>query len=133
MAAMVRTALRANEGAQAIFRLITSFGEAGYEAAILLVQFDFDITRAALALGLRRGCRKCERARTAEARRGCDTCVAGLRQRVHRVQDRVHGMLGDATPTTRYKRPVVMYGADREGESGETIYDRVGAEGPGVE
>jgi hypothetical protein len=132
MAVMVRTALRANEGAQAIFRLITSFGESGYEAALLLVRFDFDITRAALSFGLSRGCKACEKARTSEARRGCDKCVSGLRQRVHRVQDRVHGMLGDSMPTTRSRRPVIRFGADREGESGEKLYDRVGCEDPEV-
>jgi hypothetical protein len=125
--------LRANEGAQAIFRLITSFGESGYEAALLLVRFDFDITRAALCFGLSRGCKACERARASEAKRGCDKCVAGLRQRVHRVQDRVSGMLGDATPTTRHRRPVVMFGADREGNAGETIYERAGSVDPEVQ
>ena len=130
MAVMVRTALRANEGAQAIFRLITSFGESGYEAALLLVRFEFDITRAALCFGLSRGCKACEKARASEAKRGCDKCVAGLRQRVHRVQDRVSGMLGDSTPTTRHRRPILRFGADRDVEGGERIYDRVAAEGP---
>ena len=130
----MRTALRSNEAAQGIFRLIAAFGAAGCEAALLLVRFDFDITRAALQLGLARGCEGCASGRRRDQRRGCEACVASLRQRVHRVQDRANAMLGDAAPVTRHVRARVFYGADVhhesssnkcvQGSGSSTLYDR---------
>ena len=121
----MRTALRSNEAAQGIFKLIAAFGAAGYEAAVLLVRFEFDITRAALSIGLARGCRECAAGRRRDARRGCEACVASLRQRVHRVQDRAVAMLGDAAPATRHRRTRVVYGADRGAlhNNGQTVYE----------
>ena len=124
-AAEMRTALRSNEAAQGIFKLIAALGAAGYEAALLLVRFEFDITRAALQLGLARGCGECAAGRRRDARRGCEACVASLRQRVHRVQDRAVAMLGEAAPATRHRRTRVVYGADRHSciGSGQSVYE----------
>lgn len=133
----MRTALRSNEAAQGLFKLIAAFGAGGYRAAVLLVQYDFDITRAALEMGLSDGCEECAAGRRKDVRRGCETCLARLRQRVHRMEDRAHSMLGDRAPVTRHVRARVIYGADRlrdgstsgRGRStGGTIYDRT----PGV-
>ena len=129
----MRTALRSNEAAQGIFRLIAAFGASGYEAAVLLVTFEFDITRAALHMGLARGCEECAAGPRRDVRRGCDRCVANLRQRIHRVQDRAQAMLGDRMPATRHVRTRVVYGADRSSgimsqsersSGGVTLYDR---------
>lgn len=119
----MRVALRSNEAGQAIFRLIAGFGAGGYQAALLLVQADFDINRAALSLGLGSGCQECETAR----KRACDACSATLRQRVHRVQDRAQAMLGASAPATRHVRAKVRYGADRVRADGRmTVYDTAG-------
>lgn len=118
MAVMARNALRGNDVGQALFRVIAAFGASGYETAVLLVKYRFDITRAALHLGLARGCRRCETETKSDPLRGCETCVASLRMRVHRVQDRVQGILGDATPTSRGRRPKVVFNADRSEDDG---------------
>lgn len=130
---MVRTALRANEAAQALFRLIVSFGATGYEAAVLLVQFQFDFTRAALQLGLHTGCRACRVSKSRDSLRGCDRCVALLRQRVHRAQDRMQGLLGERTPTTRHRRPAIRYGASGSAEGRQSLYETTPAVGAEAE
>lgn len=121
----MRTALRSNEAAQGLFRLIAAFGSGGYRAAILLVRYDFDITRAALEMGLADGCEACGEGRRKDARRGCETCLARLRMRVHRMEDRAVAMLGDAAPVTRHRRTRVVYGADRGSlhNTGQTVYE----------
>jgi len=121
----MRTALRSNEAAQGLFKLIAAFGAGGYRAALLLVEYDFDITRAALEMGLADGCRECAMGSRRNARRGCDTCLARLRQRVHRLEDRAHSMLGERMPVTRHVRATVHYGADRVTSDGtSTRYER---------
>lgn len=120
----MRTALRSNEAAQGLFRLIAAFGQGGYRAALLLVEYDFDITRAALEMGLADGCAECATGSRKNARRGCDTCLARLRQRVHRLEDRAHAMLGDRAPVTRHVRATVVFGADRYAEGRSTLYER---------
>ena len=130
--------MRINEAGQALFRMLAAMGPTAFETAELLRTYEWDITRAALAHGLGRKCAACAgRARAAmrdqEARRGCNGCVAAMRQRVHRLQDRVAWMLGDAAPVSRHRRPVVVYGADRthaerDGRGTSSIYQRAAAE-----
>jgi len=122
----MRAALRSNEAGQAVFRIIAGFGPAGCQAATLIVKYDFDLTRAALELGLARGCEACATGGRAESRRACRACWSTLRQRVHRLLDRVHEQLGDAAPVATHRRPKIFYGADRlRAEGGATLYDRV--------
>ncbi len=125
---MVRVALRVNEAGQGLFRLIQHLGPTAYQTAVLLADHEFDITRAALTYGLRKQCPRCATPIKQEALRGCNACVTAMRQRVHRLQDRVQHVLLDKTPGTRHRRPVVMFGADRARfQDGETVYDRASA------
>lgn len=131
MAVMLRSGLRVNAAGQGLFRLLAYLGQTAYDTAILLTAHEFDITRAALAYGLARRCPRCAKAKGQEALRGCNGCVATIRQRVHRMQDRVEEKLGGSAPRTRHRRPTLMFGADREVEGRTNVYDRVAAEGPG--
>jgi len=114
MAVMIRTALRINEAGQALFRMLVTMGPKAFETADLLARFQYDITRAALMYGLQRKCEGCAAEDEAESIRGCNACVAAMRQRVHRLQERLETLLGGATPTMRHRKGRVVFGADRD-------------------
>ena len=119
----MRTALRSNEAAQGLFKLIAAFGDVGYQAAVLLVKNEFDLTRAALELGITEFCEKCAIGATPNQLRGCPVHTARLRQRVHRLEERVQAMLGERMPVTRHVRATVVYGADRVSDGRSTLYE----------
>jgi hypothetical protein len=136
-AASIRTPARLSPEAKVVIRMIAAFGPTAADTASLLVRFSFDTTRVALMIGLRDGCPGCSSTRTGEALRGCDRHTALVRQRIHRLQERLLGILGLLCPTSRRRRPVVHFGADRlplgsrSGGAGLRLYDL--ARAPGAE
>lgn len=107
-----------------MFKLIVSLGAGAFRTASLLVDNEYDISRSALAIGLAEGCEDCFAGPRKYAKRGCDRHLAWMRQRVHRMEDRVLAMLGDRAPATRHVRATVVFGADRQAEGRSTLYER---------
>ena len=121
-----RTSLRLSVEAQTFFKLLAISGAAAHQTATLLVQYNYDITRVALHLGLAERCKKCSNGKDGEGCRGCRRHLCMVRQRVKRAVDRMMTLV-PALHVPLRRRPAVHYGADRSADQGTTLYDRTSA------
>ena len=91
MGQLRRTRLSGNPELQALLKLMASFGQMAVKYSVVLSQSGWLFERAAVRLG---------------------EPSENIRQQIHRVQERVRALLGDAWWMPVRKRGPVRYGAD---------------------